>query len=146
MEKRKKKRPQHGHFLLAEGVSLGFLASLRCRQSSSAAAPPSPSPAITTRFGRPHCYYFFLFASNFGINFSFFIRRLGHALAAVAASATEAAPRLLRSSILRAVDRQFDTPRHMPTSTTMSTCSPVVEQGKHLFKIVGYSKAQGDGP
>jgi hypothetical protein len=34
MEKRKKKRPQHGHFLLAEGVSLGFLASLRCPQSS----------------------------------------------------------------------------------------------------------------
>lgn len=33
----------------------------------------------------------------------------------------------------------------MPTPTTMSTCSPVVEQGKHLFEIVGYSKHRGMG-
>jgi speckle-type POZ protein len=33
----------------------------------------------------------------------------------------------------------------MLTSTTMLTCSPVIEQGKHLFKIFGYRKHRGMG-
>ncbi|CAL4997539.1 unnamed protein product [Urochloa decumbens] len=36
-------------------------------------------------------------------------------------------------------------PRHEPTPTTVSTCTPGTAQGRHVFEINGYSKHKGMG-